>query len=614
MKKILTENIQSAFSSKTLPRAGYYFINHPKCPLTKTEKKEITQEWHIPQDPPAASDFRLKQKQKIDNFIHKYQRDVSFYNASNGVKTAENCKLVLEWLEHINNHKFFKDSSGFWVYAEDNSKICKYYNGYKVDSDQNKGTSTMFNIYVDQQLIGDTRFDDTASNAIIQYMPDLQIPTKKRFISFEDKIFDGLKFCEIDNNDYIIPRHHFNFKYNPNAKLTPRMKEELMAWSNNEKETFYRLIECVGYTLFPNTFKIAVWLLGYSNSGKSTFINEILKKIHHNQTSVVDITETDRFSFQPFLYSTLNISSEPGKKTINEATIKKMVGGDGLLVDIKGKSPINMPPEEIPAIIINTNQFMKTTLTDSVINKIAIINFKNIFNTNKKFKPFNEDDLKSIILYSFNYILKHKNQLKLTNLNNKEYNHYVKQLCYSTYDYISLSCAKSKSLNKKDCLVINDLIEQIKKHKKSLQIEPDPDIIIYNDIVEAIQRQFRGYNSVTEFVIDNKTVRGFEQIKFTPLEQISELYTKTKIKKVETTQIDKTELDEFETWVLNQDVQWNNDNLEIQLWHDAFEFAKSIGYKITEEKYWIIWKTLRNGMPRPLYTDAYTEWQQKQSQ
>ena len=128
-------------------------------------------------------------------------------------------------------------------------------------------------------------------------------------------------------------------KYNPNADC-PHIKEFIDEILNPDDIPIVQ--EYFGYTLLP-TFPAhkSLWLYGIGRNGKSQLISLLSKMLGDENTVSVPIEEFDgwhRFSTARLFGKLLNVTSEPGvEKPLKSGLFKKVIGGDRISAEIKGK-------------------------------------------------------------------------------------------------------------------------------------------------------------------------------------------------------------------------------------------------------------------------------------
>lgn len=128
-------------------------------------------------------------------------------------------------------------------------------------------------------------------------------------------------------------------EYNPNADC-PNIKKFIAEILNPEDISIVQ--EYFGYTLLP-AFPAhkSLWMYGIGRNGKSQLISLLSKMLGDENTVSVPIEEFDgwhRFSMARLFGKLLNVTSEPGVgKPLKSGLFKKVIGGDRISAEIKGK-------------------------------------------------------------------------------------------------------------------------------------------------------------------------------------------------------------------------------------------------------------------------------------
>lgn len=618
---LLLNKLSREFQERTRDRVAHYLIEKD---IFSNKEKTIIQKWGNLKDKPNGR-FYIEQKEKVDQIINEWKLETSLQTISLD-KNSIKARRGLAFLSSKKKHNYYKDPNGYWVYTEDSHpNLCKYYKFYKDESDMNKGTPNAFTHYIENECTGmkwsgkEVIFNDEHSTLLIKNMKNLKVASKKRFIIFKNKIFDGNTFEETTTDTPVLPRHNFDFDYDPNAKLTPKAKDELLKWANHDKQRMYDLLDTIGYTMFPNIWKIGVWFIGPADAGKTTFIKEILKPIHKTNLTTINIFTAKNHEREPIVFSTLNISPEPEGRNADINTMKQFISDDPLSINPKHRSVFKVEDNEKPAIIINSNNFLKMSAKTSITKKIKVINFVHKFSKSDIFKPFSDKDLQSIILVAFNRVLKYKKQLPIANLDTEAHNRYISRLKMGTENYISKYCLFEKNVPVKNRLVIEKFIKLIQNDKKNLGLEFEDEDELELEIEESVRKRNR-YEFKTIFNLDGKEVVGFKGVRFLKPKKIET--TKT-IKRPPTEEQQQNYLndDRFEEQyapviehIKKQSVPVGYEAEEM-LYIDAEQVANQNNLNLTKEQYLALWAEYRDGALR-IYTtpeyEKYTEWQQKE--
>ena len=143
--------------------------------------------------------------------------------------------------------------------------------------------------------------------------------------------------------EYIIT-NKIPHDYNPNAKseLLDRTIKKLAC---NDKSVERLLYESVGYCFYRrNELRKSFFLLGEKRNGKSTFLDMIATLLGEENTSNLDLCEIgDRFRTAELTGKLANIGDDINDEWISNTSIfKKVVSGDTITVERKGKDPYRL--------------------------------------------------------------------------------------------------------------------------------------------------------------------------------------------------------------------------------------------------------------------------------
>lgn len=139
----------------------------------------------------------------------------------------------------------------------------------------------------------------------------------------------------------------------------------------------------VGYTLHgENSEKLAVFLYGDSNTGKSTFLNAILKALG-DYAAVVDLSIFKERQTNPQLVYALpkrliTMSEGSDKNVLHADVFKRLTGGDPISAELKySNERVTRVPSFVPWIATNIEPNIPGA-DQAVINRIRVIPFDQI--------------------------------------------------------------------------------------------------------------------------------------------------------------------------------------------------------------------------------------------
>ena len=163
-------------------------------------------------------------------------------------------------------------------------------------------------------------------------------------IAFENGVLDIVNdnFMEF-SPEYIIT-NKLPHRYDPNAQsdLLDRVMLKLACGDENVLKLLY---QAVGYCFYRrNELRKSFFLLGEKRNGKSTFLDMVQNLLGEENTSNLDLCEIgDRFRTAELNGKLANIGDDINDEWVsNTATFKKVVSGDVITVERKGKDPFKL--------------------------------------------------------------------------------------------------------------------------------------------------------------------------------------------------------------------------------------------------------------------------------
>lgn len=159
------------------------------------------------------------------------------------------------------------------------------------------------------------------------------------------------------------------------------------------------LQEWIGSTLLPDTrYQKAMVLEGNGSNGKGV-ITEVTAALHEN-VAAVNLERLDSFGLSELPDASLVVVSETPKKNINEESLKQLIAGDRVVIDIKQKSQFTCKP--FAKWLISCNTFPKVSdETEGVWRRLIIMKFPNKFSGAAK----NTKLAETIIANEMKYVL-----------------------------------------------------------------------------------------------------------------------------------------------------------------------------------------------------------------
>lgn len=205
--------------------------------------------------------------------------------------------------------------------------------------------------------------DDHIEAAMIEHIPNLSRAKRQEVLSYlelkvskESTIADAnliafengvLNVIDDSFNDFspeYIITNKIPHSYNPDAKsdLLDSVLNKLACGDENVKKL---LLQSIGYCFYRrNELRKSFFLLGEKRNGKSTFLDMVGTLLGEDNTSNLDLCEIgDRFRTAELTGKLANIGDDINDEWVsNTAIFKKVVSGDVVTVERKGKDPFKL--------------------------------------------------------------------------------------------------------------------------------------------------------------------------------------------------------------------------------------------------------------------------------
>ena len=205
--------------------------------------------------------------------------------------------------------------------------------------------------------------DEYIESAMIEHIPNLSQSKRKEvlaylnllvskesaiadanLVAFNNGVLDIVNdtFSEF-SPEYIIT-NKIPHNYNPNAKseLLDRVMRKLAC---NDDTVLKLLYQSIGYCFYRrNELRKSFFLLGEKRNGKSTFLDMVGNLLGEENTANLDLCEIgDRFRTAELNGKLANIGDDINDEWVsNTAIFKKVVSGDVITVERKGKDPFKL--------------------------------------------------------------------------------------------------------------------------------------------------------------------------------------------------------------------------------------------------------------------------------
>ena len=205
--------------------------------------------------------------------------------------------------------------------------------------------------------------DEYIEAAMIEHIPNLSRSKRQEVLSYltllvtkESGIADAnliafkngvLNIATDDFTDFspeYIITNKIPHNYNPNAK-SELLDSVMRKFSCGDENVYKLLYQAIGYCFYRrNELRKSFFLLGEKRNGKSTFLDMVATLLGEDNTANLDLCEIgDRFRTAELTGKLANIGDDINDEWVsNTATFKKVVSGDVVTVERKGKDPFKL--------------------------------------------------------------------------------------------------------------------------------------------------------------------------------------------------------------------------------------------------------------------------------
>lgn len=253
--------------------------------------------------------------------------------------------------------------------------------------------------------------DEYIETAMIEHIPNLSQSKRKEVLAYlnllikkESPIADA-NYIAFKNGVYNIVDETFTefspeyiitnkipHNYNPDAKSD--LLDGVMRKLACGDESVYKLLhQAVGYCFYRrNELRKSFFLLGEKRNGKSTFLDMVATLLGEDNTSNLDLCEIgDRFRTAELTGKLANIGDDINDEWVsNTAIFKKVVSGDIVTVERKGKDPFKL--RSFAKFFFSANSLPRLGRgkdSSAVLDRLVIIPFEAIFSkADPDYDPF----------------------------------------------------------------------------------------------------------------------------------------------------------------------------------------------------------------------------------
>ena len=205
--------------------------------------------------------------------------------------------------------------------------------------------------------------DDKIAAAMIEHIPNLSkskrqevldylslIVTKEsgiadaNLIAFKNGVLNIADDTFTDFSPEYVITNRIPHNYNPDAK-SPLLDGVMRKLACGDENVYKLLFQSIGYCFYRrNELRKSFFLLGEKRNGKSTFLDMVGTLLGEDNTSNLDLCEIgDRFRTAELTGRLANIGDDINDEWVsNTAIFKKVVSGDIVTVERKGKDPFKL--------------------------------------------------------------------------------------------------------------------------------------------------------------------------------------------------------------------------------------------------------------------------------
>lgn len=212
----------------------------------------------------------------------------------------------------------------------------------------------------------------------------------EEYIAFRNGIYNIMTDEFIGFSPEYVLTNKIDYDYIPDAysEITDKVLDDLSCKDDAIRDL---LEEVIGYTFYRrNELRKAFILIGDKANGKSTYLDMVKTLLGDDNTCALDLGELgDRFKTAELFHKLANIGDDIGDDFIpNPAIFKKLVSGDRLNAERKGKDPFDF--NSYAKLLFSANNIPRIKdKSGAVMSRLIIIPFYATFDKNSPdFDPY----------------------------------------------------------------------------------------------------------------------------------------------------------------------------------------------------------------------------------
>lgn len=194
---------------------------------------------------------------------------------------------------------------------------------------------------------------DSQRNEVYKYIKvSLKTPVKEvsppHLIPFSTQIYDLKENKFIEYSPQYVFLNRFPYDYKPDAPRQEKIIQTIQQIADGDEEVMKLLFEAMGNCFYLlNSYRGAVMLYGKNGSnGKSTLLNMISRLLGRDNASFLSMQDlSEKFRLIEVYGKAVNIGDDiPSTYIPDTSTFKKLVTGEYVTAEKKGKDPIQFKP------------------------------------------------------------------------------------------------------------------------------------------------------------------------------------------------------------------------------------------------------------------------------